>query len=74
MILRGGRGELHIVVELEHLIGEGRIVGENADGIVVNVKAVFHGLQGDGFGSVGDQPVELGQGQLLTERNVREVH
>ena len=62
MILRGGRGELHIVVELEQLIGEGRIVGENADGIVVNVKVVFHGLQGDGFGSVGDQPVELGQG------------
>ncbi len=64
MILRVAGESCIVVGELEHLIVEGRVVGQNLCRIVVDLKTVFDGLHGDGAAPVGDQPVQWGQGQL----------
>lgn len=52
--------ELSIVVELEKLGGERRVVGEDADGIIINLETVDGGFYDNGFFGVGDEPVKVG--------------
>ena len=60
-------GQMAVVVQLEHLIGEGRIVGQNACRVVVDLKPLGGGFHGDGAGGIGENPVQLGSGQLRAE-------
>ena len=41
-------------METEGLDGEGRVVGEDADGVVVDLEAVSDGFNDDGRVGVGD--------------------
>lgn len=68
----GGR-KVEVIVEAEGLDGEGRVVGEDADGVVVDFEAVSDGFNDDGGVGVGDQPMELGGRELVTEGSVGKV-
>ena len=49
-----GGGKVEVIVETEGLDGEGRVVGEDADGVVVDLEAVSDGFNDDGRVGVGD--------------------
>ena len=68
-----GGGKVEVIVETEGLDGEGRVVGEDADGVVVDFEAVSDGFNDDGGVGVGDQPMELGGWELVAEGSVGEV-
>ena len=62
-VFRGVNGQGPVIIQMEHLVGEGGIVGQDPHGIVVDMEAVGLGFQGDGFLFVPDDPVKLGQGK-----------
>ena len=62
-VLRRAGGQLGVVVQLEHLQGEGRLVGQHAGGIVVDVQTVGGLLDHHAAPPVSQQPVELGRRQ-----------
>ena len=68
-----GGGKVEVIVETEGLDGEGRVVGEDTDGVVVDFEAVSDGLHDDGGVGVGNQPMELGGWELVAEGSVGEV-
>ena len=72
-VLRGFRRERHVVVELEKLHRERRVVGQHADRVIVNVQAVRRGFDGDGAGLIRDEPVKLRQRKLGAERLVEQI-
>ena len=50
-----------IITELEKLLVERWIVGEDTYGVVVNLEAVTNGLDNDaGSGGIAEDPVEFG--------------
>lgn len=57
MLLVVGR-KREVVVQGELHDWEWRVVGHDADWVVVNVEAVFHGFDHDGAGLVSDHPVQ----------------
>ena len=68
-----GGGKVEVIVEAEGLDGEGRVVGEDTDGVVVDFEAVGDGFNDDGGVGVGDQPMEFGGWELVAEGSVGEV-
>lgn len=63
-----------IIAELEKLMLERRIVSEDADRIIVDLKTMGGRLDYDrSVGGVGNQPVELGRRKLRAESYVGEV-
>lgn len=56
LLVVGRKGE--VVVQGELHDWEWRVVGHDADWVVVNVEAVFHGFDHDGAGLVSDHPVQ----------------
>ena len=73
MILRRGSRQVPVIIQAEHLLLKGRIVGQHAYGVVVNMQAVGHGFHRQGAGAVGDEPVLPGKGQRFTEGDVHKV-
>lgn len=68
-------GKMLVVAELEALLVERRVVGQDADGIVVDLEAVFDGFDDDtSASSVGNLIVELGSGELITKIDRAEIH
>lgn len=67
------RGEMLIVIEAEDLLGEGRVIGEDAEGIVIDLETGSGGLDGDRGVEVGNHPVEFGSGELGAEGGGGEV-
>lgn len=63
-----------IITELEELLVKWRVVGEDANRVVVDFEAVFDGFDDDAFFAIVDDPVELGSGELIGEAEVAEVH
>ncbi len=67
-------GEVLVVVELEKLFVEGRVVGKDADRIIVDVEAGFCGLDDDASaGSVANDPVEFGGRELGIKIEAAEI-
>ena len=64
----------HVLIQKEELHRERRIVGENTDRVVINVKSVCHGFDNDRAGGIGDDPVELRSRKLWTERSGGKDH
>ena len=64
----------HVLIQKEELHRERRIVGENTDRVVINVKPVCHGFDNDRAGGIGDDPVELRSRKLRAERSGRKDH
>ena len=62
-----------VIVQRKKLLRERRIVRQHAHRVVINVQAVGGGLHHNAAGLVGNKPVQLGKGKLLTERNVDDV-
>lgn len=61
-------GEMLVVVKLEKLFVKRRVVGKDADGVIVNLEAVFYRFDSDASARfVGDEPVELASGELVGE-------
>lgn len=60
-ILGFGRRNGLIVGEVQELFGEDGVVGENANRVIINMKAVGGGFDDDGFFGVGNNPVEFAQ-------------
>lgn len=56
-----------IIAELEKLLIERWVVGEDADGVVGDFETFVGGFDDDTFGAIGDKPVELGGGELIVE-------
>ena len=70
---RRARRECAVVVQCEKLLRERRIVRQYTDGVIVDVQAVGSGLHHDAPRFVGNEPVQLREGQLLTERDIDDV-
>ena len=70
---RRARRECAVVVQCEKLLRERRIVRQYTDGVIVDVQAVGGGLHYDAPRFVGNKPVQLREGQLLTERDIDDV-
>lgn len=70
---RRARRECAVVVQCEKLLRERRIVRQYTDGVIVDVQAVGGGLHHDAPRFVGNEPVQLREGQLLTERDIDDV-
>ena len=70
---RRARRECAVVVQCEKLLRERRIVRQYTDGVIVDVQAVGGGLHHDTPRFVGNEPVQLREGQLLTERDIDDV-
>ena len=68
------RGERLVVVKLEHLLWEWRVVCQYAYRVIVNVKTVFHGFDYDAARSICKDPVELGAREVFAELGVGEIH
>ncbi len=66
-------GEMLIIIKLEKLLVERRVVGEDADGVVVDSETVFHGFDNDAAGRVSDDPVKLSNGELVGEVDIAEI-
>lgn len=73
-ILRFGRRDGLIIGKIEQLFGEDGVVGEDANRIIINMKAVSGGFDNDGFFGIGDDPVKLTQGELGAEVVIIEAH
>ena len=56
------RGERLVVVKLEHLLWEWRVVGEDTYRVIVDVEAIFHGFDDKAAGGICKNPVELSTG------------
>ena len=77
----GGKGILRlagrkatVAVQNGHLLWERGIVGEDADGIIVNVQPIRHALHHNGAGGIGDEPVQGSGRQSLTEGGAGQIH
>lgn len=77
----GGKGILRlagrkapIAVQNGHLLRERGIIGEDADGIIVNVQPIRHALHHNGAGGIGDEPVQGSGRQSLTEGGAGQIH
>lgn len=56
------------------MFGEGWIVGHDTEGIAVEVEATFGDFENEaGARTVGDHPVEFGDGELVAEEVVCEI-
>lgn len=70
----GVGGEIAIVVKIEELLVEGRIVGEDAGGVIVDFEAVFSRFDDDtGAGGVTQNPMEFGGGKVGAEGKTAQV-
>lgn len=67
-------GERLVVVELEHLLWEWRVVGEDTYRVIVDVEAIFHGFDDKAAGSICENPVELSTGEVFAELCVGQIH
>ena len=56
-----------VVIELEDLFGEGRIIGKDANWIVVNMDAVTGGFDNNTFLSITDDPMKFSDRKLVVE-------
>lgn len=57
------------------MLGELRVVGEDAGGVVVDFESFRDGFNDDaGAGDVGDNPVEVGNGELVAVVGVGEIN
>ena len=63
-----------VTVQYCHLLGERGIIGQYADGIIVDMQAVRHAFQHNGTGLIRDKPVQGGGRQLTAERGIGQVH
>ena len=77
----GGKGILWltgrkatVAVQNGHLLWERGIIGEDADGIIVNVQPICHALHHNGAGGIGDEPVQGSGRQSLTEGGAGQIH
>lgn len=66
-------GQVLVIAELEELLVERRVVGEDADRVVVDFETVFHGFDNDAAGRVSDDPVKLGNGELVGEVDIAKI-
>ncbi len=65
---RGGGGEIHVIVEVEELFVERRVVGEDVGGVVIDFETVHDGLDDDGgAGGVANHPMEFGGRETFAE-------
>ena len=65
--------QVQVVVQIEELEVEGRIVGHDAHRVIIDVQAVRHRLHDKAFLPVRDHPVQGRGGKLRAERCVRHV-
>lgn len=73
-IFWGVGGEIAIVVKIEELFVERRIVSENAGGVIVDFEAVFGRFDDDtGAGDVTQNPMEFGGGKVGAEGEAAQV-
>ena len=77
----GGKGILWlagrkatVAVQNGHLLWERGIIGEDTDGIIVNVQPIRHALHHNGAGGIGDEPVQGSGRQSLTEGGAGQIH
>lgn len=70
----GVGGEIAIVVKIEKLFVEGRIVGEDAGRVIVDFETVFSRFDDNaGAGGVVQNPMELGGGKVGAEGEAAQV-
>ena len=55
------------------MIAEGRIVGQNTDRIVINFQTALHLFQNDTFRFIADHPVQLCNGKIRRQRDIRNI-
>lgn len=68
---RGGGGEIHVIVQVEELFVERRVVGEDVGGVVVDFETVHDGFDNDGgAGGIVNHPMELGGREFWSEREI----
>ena len=65
--------KVHIVVQIEQLLAERRVIGQNADRVFIDVQAVCGRFDRDRFSFVGNQPMQLRGGQSGAERRSGQV-
>ena len=73
-VLRLARGEGLVVVELEHLLWEWWVVGEDTYRVIVDVETVLYGFDDEASGGVCENPVKLGAREVFAELSVGQVH
>ena len=64
---------MHIVVQIEQLFAERRVIGQNADRVFIDVQAVCGRFDRDRFPFVSNQPMQLCGGQSGAERRSGQV-
>lgn len=69
-----GGGDGLVVSEVDKLIREDRVIGENADWIIIDMKAISGRFDDDGFFGVGNNPVKFAEGQFGTKVMIIEIH
>ena len=62
-----------MIVQMEYLIGEGRLIGQHAGRIIIDPQPLLRRLYGDGAALIGDQPVQRRQRQLRAEGDIRKI-
>ena len=65
--------KVHIVVQIEQLLAERRVIGQNADRVFIDVQAVCGRFDRDRFSFVGNQPMQLRGGQSGAERRSGQI-
>ena len=72
-VLRGTCGYAAVIIETEELLVKGRVVGHDADRVLVDVEAVFDRFHHDGSRLVADHPVEGRNREFLAEGDVHQA-
>ncbi len=73
-ILRLAGRKPPVAVQNGHLLRERGIIGENTDGVIVNVQPICHAFHDNGTGGIGDEPVQGSGRQSLTEGGAGQIH
>ncbi len=66
-------GKVLIIAELKELLVERRVVGEDADGIVVDIETTGDRFDNNTIFAIVNNPVELGNRKLIIKGEVAEV-
>lgn len=67
-------GKMLVIIELEKLLIERRIISKYANRIVIDFEASGDRFYDDASGVIANDPMELGGRELIREREVTEVH
>ena len=59
-----------VIVEVEKLDIEGRIVGKNTYGVIVDFKPAPYGFEGDAARLIGNKPMEPRYGELIVKGRI----